>query len=312
VAEEKAAEQGGVHLLQTGAVGKRPLIERLISPVSHCWDKGHMSTSHRQLYLMHIPKTAACSIIKDLAPTFGRGNIYSDEKCYSLRSEHNFTGVMTVLRSPRPHVLSQFFECATSDDWVLESGSRARVPKRFEDYVTAWAQWHQQGNVSGSWSYFNDPFTCYRPVSLQAQRYTCSDAHEYPKSIDVTGAISNMLDTEYVGIAEAYQESVCLFYAKLFGTLPAYCDCSNAEAWGSFPHAQETHGERPHSIEDYSEATVADIDSITFADRELYKAGVERFQKDIREVEKQFGTKVMCKDLKQDPTLQYVLAPLAA
>jgi hypothetical protein len=218
---------------------------------------------------------------------------------------------MTILRSPRTHVLSQYFECASSDDWIFAAkGQVERIPKTFQEYVRSWALWQEQGNVSGYWEYSSDVLECYRPISLQAMRYTCAGPFIWPASINSTEAVANMMDTEYVGIVEAYQESLCLFHAKLTGALPSFCDCSNATAWASYQHQSESHGETPHSLTDYAADVIADIDTLTHADRILYMAAVKRFEEDVRGVETHFGTKILCRNLEDDPALQYVLAPL--
>jgi len=258
------------------------------------------------LYALHIPKTGMCSVLADMSEL--RPQIYSEESCYN---EHVFfNSTFTMLRNPREHILSAYLECKTSPDWfsaVLVGGpEREYVPDTFEEYVHDWAVWQEEGNITGSWGYTEDPLTCYRPIDFQSQRLTCNTAMTY-SPIDSSLALENMRELEYLGILEAYQESICIFQAKITGSLPQYCDCTNSTAWLSFSEEQNSHGVPEHDINDYSSTVLEEIDSITTSDRPLYKAAVERFIEDVGMVEKEFGTKIMCQDLMLQPQLQYVL-----
>jgi len=280
-------------------------------PDSYCWDDANEFDFSQEgvIYLMHIPKTAGCSLKRDMAAAADTVKIFSAERCYSLRFAHNVSQVMTILRSPRAHVLSEYFQCREG----AEEDRSFTLPERFDDWVLEWARSQEQGEMpEKDWVYHDDPYTCSRPTNMQAHRFTCQDPMFFAPAIDVSQAVDNMMKTEHVGILEAYQESVCLFHAKLTGALPPYCDCTNETAWSSFRSTDEKHGVQHHSLGDYSEAVMADIDSFTTVDRALYRAGVQRFLEELGEAEQKFGTRIMCNELVGEPSLQYVLAPLTS
>ena len=77
-----------------------------------CWDcepqKGHRA---KQLFYLHISKTAGCSAVADLSRMVGRRNIFSYETCYEWAAEYNFSHSFVMFRRPRDLVLSAYNYC---------------------------------------------------------------------------------------------------------------------------------------------------------------------------------------------------------
>jgi len=154
----------------------------------------------------------------------------------------------------------------------------------------------------------DNPFHCYNPLDLQSWRFACTHPGETAGTgarplanrlrwpVDAGAATRNMLAAEYVGVVEAYHESICLFHAKIRRSLPDHCDCTDARRWGSFRTAGVDHGVDHHSIGGYSDSVLRDIDVLTRADNILYLAARARFVRDIRDVEREYGTKILCND----------------
>ena len=78
-----------------------------------CWDcepqKGHRA---KQLFYLHISKTAGCSAVADLSRMVGRQNMFSYETCYEWASEYNFSHSFVMFRRPRDLLLSAYNFCA--------------------------------------------------------------------------------------------------------------------------------------------------------------------------------------------------------
>ena len=174
-------------------------------------------------------------------------------------------------------------------------------------------------------------YCCYTPWDLQTQRLTCAQplsvtwtggadsAHHarvndsstwstdgssrVSPELDVTLALANARRARFVGLVEAYQESVCLFAATTAGVeaLPAFCDCEDEGAWGQFAsvgddaNSHARHGNYTHpSPEDLPAEVLEQIDAMTANDRLVYAAMVVRFVEDVEAVERASGKRVMC------------------
>ena len=90
------------------------------------------------MILAHCPKTGGTllrEILKsELSP---RGHaVEGSEACYRYARTAGAFHV-SALRSPRAHVLSQFYHCRLSEDHEY---ARSKIPKTIEEWVAAWAQ----------------------------------------------------------------------------------------------------------------------------------------------------------------------------
>jgi len=264
------------------------------------------------VYHLHIPRTGGTSFIADAQRVLGE-NMVSHEGCYDWRVDFpGISRVATMLRSPREHVLSQYLYCSEGHISFM-----TQVPKRnFAEWVEAWSGFQAEGKIVGDYSHggslqsehviptyvtFTDlPFKCYNPTDLQVQRLTCERPFKYPKESDTEQAIMNMQETWFVGLLEAYQESLCLLYAKTHFKLPVFCDCTDSTKWSSFNQthtAYHKHTTRTsHNVTDHPKKVWQAVDQLTAGDRMLYKAAVQRFVFEVHEIEREFKTKILCYD----------------
>ena len=97
-----------------------------------CWDcepqKGHRA---KQLFYLHISKTAGCSAVADLSRMVGRRNMFSYETCYEWASEYNFSHSFVIFRRPRDLVLSAYNFCA---------GHGRDMPKTFQESLSIYRE----------------------------------------------------------------------------------------------------------------------------------------------------------------------------
>merc|ERR1711871_1177315 len=131
--------------------------------------------------------------------------------------------------------------------------------------------------------------------NLQTQRFTCKNPYVYPEFYDTFIAIPNMLKMDFVGIQEAYQESICLLWARFKGILPRYCNCKDEAAWSEFRGTFHVHGvPRYAGIDTYPSEVHQIIDRMTEADFLLYSSAVDRFLLEASVTSQIFGVEVLC------------------
>jgi len=266
-----------------------------------CWDGERAPRMNKTIYVLHLPKTAACSLVKDISKFIDRRQIWSNEGCWSTRKQHpEITKAISMVRDPRSHVLSQYQHCRKSSDYPILRAKKA-MPETFEAWIGHWTKKYEAGGINGTFPYDEDEFGCSRPINVQAQRFNCDNVFDYPDamghpdSINTERAIRRMMRTEFVGLMEAYQESICLFHAQHFGRLPSYCDCTKSSQWMSFQQEQVRHGvEYNHDESQYSEQLWGQVHQLNRADTYLYRATAARFRAEIDVAEKKFGVKILC------------------
>eukprot|EP00931_Biecheleriopsis_adriatica_P018414 TRINITY_DN12915_c0_g2_i1.p1 TRINITY_DN12915_c0_g2~~TRINITY_DN12915_c0_g2_i1.p1 ORF type:complete len:676 (-),score=84.30 TRINITY_DN12915_c0_g2_i1:102-2129(-) len=269
----------------------------LANPKRHLMEGG--------MYHVHIPKVAGMSFKKD-ASEISRSNVFSEETClsdYPTSGKH-----LVLLREPRAHVLSQYYFCRDSDD-AGPSHANFLMPKDISDWINFWIRFMSTGKSrqnfqygphtvhNSPWCSSRMPFGCYSPSNLQSQRLTCQhDTYDYSTYASEDAAIKQLDKLYFVGIQEAYQESLCLLYGMTHDDLPEWCDCTNKTAWSKATLTKETHGSVHHDFSELSQETRQGIDNLTAGDAALYKAGVKRFVHDVRELEKRLHGQILCKE----------------
>lgn len=258
--------------------------------------------------MMHIPKTAGDSLQRDVLEVLhildqgGFDLAVFGEECWDSGAGAR---IATMLRRPRSHVLSMYSHC-TEGEFAEHS-----MPASLGGWVREWLALRDGGVLLNSTvnGMFTMPFRCYSPINMQSQRFTCRHPYAYPRNaseIDVGLAIQRMHATWFVGLMEAYRESLCLLHEKLFGVLPSYCNCADASAWASYPPiTRVTHKQNNQShtgrdlgaLEREDPRLIEGIDDLTALDRALYGEAVKRFIREAREVERRHGQKFLCIDL---------------
>merc|ERR1712151_203895 len=110
-----------------------------------------------------------------------------------------------------------------------------------------------------------DDFNCYHPYNMQTRALTCTGekCRHYTEELSLEEALLNLKSLQFAGITEHYQTSLCLFHARthnLQAPLPAFCNCSDEEAWNSFPTHHFTQNVPPHSNDDLTAEDISMIE----------------------------------------------------
>ncbi|CAE7761860.1 CACNA1A [Symbiodinium sp. CCMP2592] len=303
--EAEDCDAARTELLQVGlGLHKDEIKDEVMDPslqYTDCWN--HSFPRDADVFHLHIPKVAGCSTVHDLGQIVGRENLYSDEICFSFSKLAVFHHTVVMLRRPRDHVFSMYQHCYSGGGPGYYAALKLMnaapgepgfsLPDTFGKWIHSWVTKPH----FGFYGVYADEFHCYFPKDLQSHRMTCALPDEREATVSVAAAIENMKTASMVGITEAYHESMCLFAAKLTGSLPSYCDCENSTAWSAFEGTDEDHGVSYNdTVEAQPPDVLAGVDYLTQGDRQLYNASVERFIRDIKEVETNFGMKVLCGD----------------
>lgn len=236
------------------------------------------------MFHLHIPKCAGTSFKMDVQKNLPHAHLASGEGCYEGHNQR----MMTLLRDPRPHVLSQYFHCRTSEAHKLGNNF---VPATFPEWIDFWSD-----HLTEMEQFEQMPFCCYNPSNMMAARFSCGgdiskkQAEFHPASMQVLKErIANM---SFVGIVEAYQESLCLLRIQETGTFPEECECATKQ-----DETNANHGVKPHMVSDYSKDVVEKVDKLTAIDRELYEFGKKRFFDEIQAAEDKYQKKILCRKL---------------
>eukprot|EP00435_Cladocopium_sp_Y103_P041046 s1421_g11.t1 len=270
-----------------------------------CWDLSRKNDA--KVFHLHTPKVAGCSVVKDLSDMVGREQVFTDEVCFSYSLKGNYENTVVMVREPRDHVYSmyQFCHLASDPGYRLLVGERQGL-KGQEKYnlaesFDAWInEWHENPRW-GDYDIYDDDEFCYCPYNMQSSRLACNSkttAKYCHKNADFAIAMKNLESASIIGVVEAYHESVCLFSARLTGSLPEHCDCESA-SWNAYlethvSHREDAADEAYGSIKDVPKDVIHKVDDMTKEDRILYQAAVRRFTTDIKEVELRFGKRILC------------------
>lgn len=296
---------------------------RLELPVPHSngtryVNLGGMNFRTMKFYHMHIPRTGGTSFKQDAYKTTvnnGTLTLFSKEGCWAWKNRFPYVdAVVTFVRNPRSHVLSQFLYCTQGQ---IKGLTQVR---KFRPWIEDWTKIKNKGTFVGDFGsrghsdkqlFFQKyltssflPFHCYSPWNLMVQHFSCRGTpfNYTNQSVEAKTeiAIQNMKETYFVGITEAYQESLCLFHVKVHDTLPGFCDCKNGTSWRSF---NSTHmgfyllpvRDKP-KVSDWRPETTELVDNLTRGDWALYQASLNRFARELHAVEQRFNTTIMCDD----------------
>ena len=270
-----------------------------------CWNLHEKKEA--EVFHLHTPKVAGCSVVHDLSEMVGRENIFSDEVCFSYSFQGTYNNTVAMVRDPRDHVYSmyQFCHMAVDPGYRLMTGRRQglegqenyKLPGSFEEWIEEWYMRPRFGN----YDIYEDEEFCYCPYNMQSSRFACKSettAKYCHASADVHQAVANLQSASMVGVEEAYHESICLFHARLLGSLPAHCDCE-AAAWQQYVETSISHraGDEAYgTVRGASAEALRRVDEMTRDDRELYAAAVRRFVRDLEGLEQRHGRRVLCEE----------------
>lgn len=187
------------------------------------------------------------------------------------------------------------------------------MPDSFEQWVAQWDALRKRNETKA--------FCCYDPVDMQSYILSCPantmidesyGIHVMKKprlqvEANVELALQNLEALWFVGLVEAYQESICVFLALATNMLPPYCNCEDSTLWWhGVPYTNEDHDSRAHSISEIAEETLRTVDSLTVGDRRLYAAGVGRFLEDLSKVERTHGVRILCHEISSEPQIGFL------
>ena len=271
------------------------------------------------VYFAHIPKCAGTSFTQDLADRGYQLTQPSGERCFLDGCGYAADALkLTLLRSPRAHVYSEYLECrydgfgkrATAGTDFPRSGSAVDGFEAWLDHFLAEDGRRGLGEEGA--------FGCYNPHNMQARALTC---HKQPRSnpasdslhrpslaASLTPPLESALLTlsrlvDLAGVVEMYAETWCLLEMRLTGRLPRRCeaDCAASEdiedaatSSGSDGHAHVTHGVPPHDWRQLPTRVVRKIDSLTAVDAPLYAAAASGFLAAIADAEATSGKTILC------------------
>lgn len=276
----------------------------LVVSILVCFSFVFFGVSPIRTNFIHIPKCAGASFAVDLEAS--GIHVKDREMCFGQMYEGPISSTiyMTVLRSPRSHVLSQYMECRYSP-WGSEAVKDTNFPQSHEDFYIDFAKWvlfykiNGENGTQGAEGAFN----CYNPIDHMARQLSCSRpgmamAGPHVVLLDVENtsvslAVENLNKADLVGITELYAETLCLAIFKRTREMPEACyrgRCATPET------SQLTHGVPEHSLTNVSQKVINDIDFITNKDQIVYRVGVKRFLRDIEQVEKQIGATILCQE----------------
>ena len=108
---------------------------------------------------------------------------------------------------------------------------------------------------------------------------------------------------DFVGISERFQESLCVFSAVVrehhHAKGPAWCNCSNTEAWASFTGTHHRSGDYKKvtgvkGAADLSAQQRKAIENLTYEDGKLYAFATQRFDAEVAKYEAKGILKLSC------------------
>lgn len=207
---------------------------------------------------------------------------------------HMSVELMAFLRYPRAHVYSQYLELVYDDQWGwrYKNKFKREIPTftKFLEFFTS-----GEGTNHSTW-------VGYHPQDLQTRSLVCEGVWSRLNGYynltqgDLVQALENVENYKFIGITEFFQASVCVYIDKMQpdSLLPDFCDCQNSTKWSSFPFVHVKHGVPKHSLNDLSKTDQLMIDSLTQMDLKVYKAGLQRFYREVSEIEQRRGLRIHC------------------
>ena len=183
-----------------------------------------------------------------------------------------------------------------------------------EEALTLWLKWYNASDLKPrtyplspaaetSKNLGNYLGSCYKPWNMQSRALTCE--HEQLRRAcsnkgsvpTLKQALLNLEEHAFVGLVELHSESMCLFEYRLAGYLPSECTCAHTDIlWTGIGEISESakhvSGGEAYEHESKNGPT---IDKFTpEVDVQLYRAGVLRFVSEMRKVEAETGSRVIC------------------
>jgi hypothetical protein len=215
-----------------------------------------------------------------------------------MPSPMQVTRLMTMIRSPASHIVSQYAQCQVEGAFSY-SAHGAIHPVTFAEFVELAANGSFSEVYCGNSPYnlqvrqlapfslkngtnlgdvVNEMNIVDKPINVKRQRQLIANA--------LPIALETIESAYYVGINEYFEASMCLLHYQHDGAIPEWCTCEVAYAgWPTsmgvpeFPH--DDHGNNPYAVEQLIYEGLKLASSITEADQVLYAAALKRFNQQM-------------------------------
>jgi len=253
------------------------------------------------------------------------GSFHGSETCFSaIKHSPIPTLFATFLRVPRTQVVSQFFQLKNHGGFctlnLQESGVEngaccENFPTARDDHhaLKLWLNWYTEedwlprsyplSNAAKDSKHVGNYFgSCFTPWNMQSRALTCKYRKSYRACMpsdaapDLNETLKRLNEISFVGIVEFFSESMCVFAYRLTGVLPEGCSCArnNAEEWiGAQLKSKAYHRSGGRAFE-HDPSNFDAVDKLTQVDVLLYRAGLLRLVRDMKQIELETGTKVLC------------------
>ena len=292
----------------------------------------------------HIPKTAGTSVYSTLerAGYSVPGTHQGQERCFDapglcgkadcrggcgrvrcIAQEGQSVVNLVVLRSPRSHVISQYYECrysiwgrfTTGMACNVHSGAPCAEPrtpfarlfvhnKTFVQGLHAWVSWFARTPSAPA-----NEFGCYNPRNFQSRALTCQRPDIFGSHNEAAGqaglpaeaeaAIAALGRVDVLGLTELFRESICVLHFNVHGVVPPDCECIPGEEADprrfNESHIWDAIGEAEAEPAGLPAETSAAIDALTREDSTLYAAALPRLMRDVWHAERVTGVRMLCR-----------------
>lgn len=262
--------------------------------------------------LMHIPKTAGSSFLKDSPALLPKGTVLKGNEempWYGMKHAERRTqgsALAVFFRNPVSHVYSQFLECKY-DGWGKEQTNGTGFPRGDEekpaDGFGQWVSHFLAQRPEGNETVLNQSalgfFGCYNPWNMQARYMGTQFGHNTDVAYlepPLEPAKLNTRSTHFVGIQELYSESLCLFRFSATGRMPESCKCGGFGALGKKTGTKIAHSVPPHSVSDLPSGLVHNVSRLVEIDAQFFRWSLDLFERRLRKAQVDSGVQVVCED----------------
>ena len=298
-----------------------PLLAGLRLKNASIKDRNRVFNEHELFSFIHISKAGGSTFIRwahasRIFPRFHPEAETGDEEGYFYdRAARSTAQRLVLLRSPRAHVLSMFKECRY-DAWGVKlwKSNQSQVPHEgtHQHDFERWLDWYVHP-LNKAW------LGCYQPWNYQARAMTSwSSSPHYISAIEtyepsVDKALTSYLETDWVGITDFYDESLCLLLSRFRTQAAAVlfsksCQCANHPRPVLGPTKIATHGSVSSTDVDIHPVLAVKMDRVTVVDKVLFSVALRGFLSEIRSLEMRVGHRVLCAHVlqKAEPKLAYI------
>ena len=200
--------------------------------------------------------------------------------------------LVLVLRHPVKMAYSQFLMC--------KFGLRRndpRFPRKGDSITGGLETWishfeRERSTMNGD----TKNFQCYNPLTIQTRFLATNLGAIHVPAAKLRPRLATALVTlenaHFVGVADAYRETACLFLYATTGDVPAYCGFDQA---GPALH-HETHGIPQHSLADLDDVIRRRLAALVDLDLTLYLHALRRFRKDLDDAQLVSGVDIASDD----------------